>query len=165
MNQLDLDYITTVLSDAAAGSSGSFAELFAATYQKQYAFTMDYLKDEFSALDAMQEAYVFALTNIGLVMDAALFVPWLCRAVLRACLKVKYPGENIDALPVKVGHRVHTMRQLLSLPLTGSQALILKYFFRMSLKDIASYMEMSTFAVWRASRKARRTLSKAGEAA
>lgn len=166
MAGLDLDYVSALLTDAERGNNASFAELYAATYQKQYRFAFAYLRDEFSAQEALQEAYVFALTNLSLISDASLFVPWICRATFRACLKIRYPASgqtDPETMNVRIGKRNYTLRQLLLLPLSVSQVLVFRHFCGLSIHTIASLTETSFFSVCSACRKGRKQLSKAGE--
>ena len=51
MSELDYNYIAGLVEHALTGDSDAFAELYAATYQKQYTFAYCYLKDEFLAQD------------------------------------------------------------------------------------------------------------------
>ena len=51
---LDYKYIAKLVSRAQTGDSDAFAELYAATYQRQYHFAYRYLKDEYLAQDALQ---------------------------------------------------------------------------------------------------------------
>lgn len=51
MSSLDYNYIAELVTRAQAGDSDGFAELYAATYQRQYHFALRYLKDEYLAQD------------------------------------------------------------------------------------------------------------------
>ena len=48
MSSLDTQYIADLVLQAQEGSSNAFAELFAATYQKQYAFAFSCLHTAFA---------------------------------------------------------------------------------------------------------------------
>ena len=74
MAELDYDYISTLVSRARTGDSDAFAELYAATYQKEYRFAYNYLKDEYLAQDALQETYILALKNLYTLRDSKLFI-------------------------------------------------------------------------------------------
>ena len=77
MAELDYGYISTLVSRARTGDSDAFAELYAATYQKEYRFAFNYLKDEYLAQDALQETYILALKNLYTLRDSKLFISWL----------------------------------------------------------------------------------------
>lgn len=49
MAELDYDYIAKLVRKTQAGDSDAFAELYAATYKKQYYFTYQYVKDSYCA--------------------------------------------------------------------------------------------------------------------
>ena len=51
MAELDYDYIAQLVVQAQKGSSDAFAELYAATYRRQYQFACRYVKDIFLAQD------------------------------------------------------------------------------------------------------------------
>ena len=55
---LDYDYLAKLVRKTQTGDSNAFAELYTATYQKQYRFTYQYVKDPYLAQD------VLALTHI-----------------------------------------------------------------------------------------------------
>ena len=64
MEALDYKYIAKLVSRAQIGDTDAFAELYAATYQRQYLYAYHYLKDEYLAQDALQETYILALKNL-----------------------------------------------------------------------------------------------------
>lgn len=45
METLDYKHIANLVSRAQSGDSNAFAELYAATYQRQYLYAYRYLKD------------------------------------------------------------------------------------------------------------------------
>ena len=54
MAALDYSYLASLVSRVQDGDSNAFAELYAATYQKEYRFAYKYLKEEYLAQDALQ---------------------------------------------------------------------------------------------------------------
>lgn len=74
---LDYNYLADLVINAQNGDSDAFAELYAATYQKQYHFAFSYLKDEYLAQDALQETYILALRNLSKLRDPMLLIAWL----------------------------------------------------------------------------------------
>ena len=54
MKPLDYKHIARLVSRAQEGDSDAFAELYAVTYQREYQFSLRYLKDEYLAQDALQ---------------------------------------------------------------------------------------------------------------
>ena len=102
MSSLDTQYIADLVLQAQEGSSNAFAELFAATYQKQYAFAFSCLHEDFAAQRALQNAYTQALGS----------------------------GQ------------AYSMRQLLTLPFSEAQTLLLRTLCSMRVGAIASLLEM-----------------------
>lgn len=49
MAELNYDYIAKLVRKTQAGDSDAFAELYTATYKKQYYFTYQYVKDSYLA--------------------------------------------------------------------------------------------------------------------
>ena len=77
MATLDYNYVADLVVNAQTGDSDAFAELYAATYQRQYHFAYTYLKDEYLAQDALQETYIIALKNLSKLKDPMLLIAWL----------------------------------------------------------------------------------------
>lgn len=85
MEALDYKHIANLVSRAQSGDSNAFAELYAATYQRQYLYSYRYLKDEFLAQDALQETYILALKNLIKLKDPTLVISWLNQINFRVC--------------------------------------------------------------------------------
>ena len=69
MMDLDYQYIASLVEHTKEGDSDAFAELYVATYQKQYRFACQYLRDEYLAQDAIQETYILVLKSINTLKD------------------------------------------------------------------------------------------------
>lgn len=181
MAELDYQYISTLVSCARTGDSDSFAELYAATYQKEYRFAYNYLKDEYLAQDALQETYILALKNLYMLKDSKLFVSWLNQINFRVCFNMhrkqnRYEKElsdytycnsqeilglqgNPEDIMVKVDEQEYILNKVLSLPSAESQAILMKYYQNMKLEDIARIMEVSKSTVKRCLRSGKTKLS------
>lgn len=179
MPTLDYKYIATLVSRAQSGDSDAFAELYAATYQKQYYFACHYLKDEYLAQDALQETYILALKNLTKLKDSTLVVAWLNQINFRVCYnlsqkqkrynhELELSDETIDGfgsdmtdLPasagshnpedsvVRIDSEEYIMNQVLKLPFTESQVILLKYYQNMKYDEIAKLMDISKSSVKR----------------
>lgn len=168
MAELDYNYIAQLVLMASKGNSDAFAELYAATYQKQYMFACSYLKDEYLAQDALQETYISALKNIRQLNDPRLFVSWLNQINFRICynMSVKQAVLNgemerykdfkeTDAnnpenqIMLKVDEHEFLLQQVLSLPFSESQAIFLHYYKGIKIDQIAYMMEISKSSVKR----------------
>ena len=77
MSALDYNYVADLVVKAQNSDSDAFAELYAATYQKQYQFAYSYLKDEYLAQDALQETYIIAFKDLSKLKDPLLVLAWL----------------------------------------------------------------------------------------
>ena len=77
MKDEDYAYMAKLVVASQHDDSEAFAELYAITINKVYNYCRHYLRNAFSAQDAVQEIYVTALTNIGKLNDPTLFIAWL----------------------------------------------------------------------------------------
>ena len=171
MAGLDIQYIADLVLQAQEGDSNAFAELFAATYQKQYAFALSYLREDCPAQMALQRAYTQALGSITKLREPALFVVWLNQLTLRACLlSGGDAGQSAENRLLTIDGRTYSVRQVLTLPFSEAQTLLLRSLCGMRLGAIASLLEMRRGDVRRhiaSGRRRIRTLStvKGGERA
>lgn len=184
---LDYDYLAKLVRRTQTGDSNAFAELYTATYQKQYHFTYQYVKDPYLAQDILQDVYILVLKNIHTLKNPRLFISWLNQINFRICYdvcqkRIRHEQElqlaeklNTDELgnhqlehnslnPAKeVEDRMwqaELMSQILSLHPNEAQAIIMKYYNDMSLDDIADAMNCSRSTVKRRLAKGRRELEK-----
>ena len=171
MAELDYNYIAGLVELARDGDSDAFAELYAATYQKEYAFAFCYLKDEYLAQDALQETYILALKNLATLKDPKLFVSWLNQINFRVCFGMankqnRYNAETSayadgeaeyavagygtpEDQVVKVDTDNYMLQQVMSLPYSESQAIFLHYYKQLKVDEIAYLLETSRSTVKR----------------
>ena len=97
MATLDYNYVADLVVNAQTGDSDAFAELYAATYQRQYHFAYTYLKDEYLAQDALQETYIIALKNLSKLKDPMLLIAWLNQINFRVCFHLHKKQERYNA--------------------------------------------------------------------
>lgn len=162
MSEIDNKYIAKLVNHTRMGDSDAFAELYAATCQKQYRYAYRYLKEEYLAQDALQEAYILVLKHLGNLKDPKLFVPWLDQINFRICFRIQQEQkayENKIAQYKKNGPLPETkdtsgearltleeqenlLRQILSLPFPESQTLVMKYYQNLSEDEISNIMEV-----------------------
>ena len=177
MADLDYQYLASIVVRAQAGDSDAFAELYAATYQKQYRFAYKYLRDEYLAQDAIQETYILALKNISTLRDPMVFISWLNQISMRVCFKMNHlrqlstsntveleDGQFLDTTPesitVRVDENDYILRQVMSLPFSESQAILFRYYDDMKVDDIANLMGISRSSVKRYIKSGQDKLSK-----
>ncbi len=167
MADLDHKYISELVLRAQEGDSDSFAELYVTTYQHQYRFSYRYLQDEYLAQDALQETYILALKNLTTLRDPQVFVSWLNQINLRVCFRIHRREKRQDPQQlryelmhqqdthdpedraVKQDYEDRLVREILKLPFSESQAVILRYFRNMKLEEVADMMGISLSSVKR----------------
>ena len=64
MAELDYEYLDRLLKKAKEDDSDALAELYAATYRKQYRYACQYIEDPFLAQDILLDVYICAFENI-----------------------------------------------------------------------------------------------------
>lgn len=169
MASLDYTYIAHLVRRSQCGDNDAFAELYAATYQKEYQFAYQYLKNEQDAQDALQETYILAIKNLSQLKDPTLVVAWLNQINFRVCysmvqkqarqnnediyaneLEAKLPrAQNPEEQVILVDSKQYIMQQILKLPYTESQVILLKYYKSLPLDDIAYIMDLSRSTIKR----------------
>ena len=151
MSSLDFNSISDLVRQAQEGNSNAFAELYAATYQKQYVFALDYLEDVFLAQDALQETYIYALNNISRLTEGTMAVTWITAQNFDICLRLKCAVKNCNpgTVTVKVDGKRYTMGQIMHLPASEELSVALRYHCGMTMKQIASLLEIRRSAVRR----------------
>lgn len=185
MSALDYNYIASLVINAQNNDSNAFAELYAATYQKQYHFAYSYLKDEYLAQDALQETYIIAFKELSKLHDPMLLVAWLNQINFRVCYQLykkqkQYVSEMLDYngsaacregistsasadptpsqtllspdigpedMAVRSDSREYIMNQILKLPFTEAQVIILKFYQDLKHDEIADLMDISRSSV------------------
>ena len=187
MDELDYNDLAELVLKTQRGDSEAFAELYTATYQKQYRFTYRYAKDAYLAQDILQDVYILVLKNINTLKNPRLFVSWLNQITFRTCFDVcqknsrheeelnhvtemtqeKDPHLQPDSMthnPEKqlMDHFDHPvlMASVLELPPQYAQALIMRYFNDMSIDEIADAMNCSHSTIKRRLVKGKKLLEK-----
>ncbi len=166
-------YLAGLVRRVQKNDSEAFAELYALTYERQYAFACRYLKDDRLAQDALQEAYIVVYRNLPGLHEPKCFLTWLRSILQRICYDLatkrrKQPAgvqaEQLDLLPDELAdpgrlNEIGEMRDLVSrLPYREREAIILRYFAEMELRDIAQAMDCSVSSVTRYLRRGYETL-------
>lgn len=171
MLNYDNRYLAQLVEQVQAGDTDAFAELYANTYKRQYQLAYSYLKDEFLAQDAMQETFILVLKSINQLKDPGLFIAWINQINFRVCYKMqkkkKISDDEINAAGegeieyiasgargpeeevVAIDHSEYLVSQVMKLPFTESQCIILKYYQNKTLDEIAYLMNISRSSVKR----------------
>lgn len=182
MAEIDYQYIGDLVEQARGGSSDAFAELYAATYKKQYLFACGYLKDEYLAQDALQETYILAFKNLSSLQDTRLFISWLNQINFRVCYDMNIKQKQFSFLSlddedmpeiadnrlpqpeeeaVRIDEQKYLIEQIMALPFSESQAIFLYYYKNQKIDDIAYIMETSRSSVKRHLKSGKARLKKA----
>lgn len=183
-SNLDYNYISELVLRAQEGDSDAFAELYVATYQQQYRFSYKYLQDPYLAQDALQETYILALKNITTLRDPQVFLSWINQINMRVCFSIyrreKRQEQGLDRYeqfqmlaweargdsnsPEKVAlehdQQEFVIKQVMALPFSESQVILLRYFRNMKLEEIADMMQISRSSVKRYLESGRQKLAK-----
>lgn len=171
MTELDHSYMESLVLGIQDGDSNAFAELYAATYKKQYRFAYNYLKDVFLAQDAIQETYILVLKNIHTIKDPKLFLSWLNQICFRVCFRLyrkqkrfndelteyannssgysEKSGSNPENQAITIDEEQYIVKQILNLPFSESEAIVLRYYHDMKIDEIADLMSTSRSSVKR----------------
>ena len=190
MAAVDYSYLADLVIDAQNGDNDAFAELYAATYQKQYNFAFSYLKDSYLAQDALQEIYITAFRNLSKLRDPMLLTAWMNQINFRICFHLhkrqeRYNEELIgfdyftdddlsdsqntpppnastvcsaEELIVSVDSKNYLMKQILALPFTEAQVIVLKFYRDLKHEEIAELMGISKSSVKRYLKRAKEHL-------
>ena len=85
MAELDYEYLDRLLKKAKEDDSDALAELYAATYRKQYRYACQYIEDPFLAQDILRDVYICAFENIESLDDSRCLASWLEEINGRIC--------------------------------------------------------------------------------
>lgn len=146
MEILDHTYLTDLVIKSQHGSSNAFAELYASVCRQQYSYICRSLDSDGEAADILQEVFTTALHRLPLLQNPELFAVWITRISFLACLdrmsEKSIPGE------------------ILKLPAAESQVLVMHDWQKLSRSEIGDILNMSTNAVTRTLKLARKHLTR-----
>lgn len=146
MAELDVQYLSDAIDRVKNGDENAFAELYAATYQRQYLFSCCYLGEKTLAKGALEETYLLARKKLDDLVDPRLFVSWISQINFRVCYSAnarRSQNNTDDTTKIQTAG----LKQLLALPFSESQAIFLYYYRKISIKNIAYLMDISGGAV------------------
>ena len=182
--ELDYDYLAKLVERTQMGDSDAFAELYTATYQKQYRFAYQYTKDAYLAQDILQDVYILVLKNIHTLKNPRLFVSWLHQITFRICFdttqkkkkqeqELQYdtsdksihqqradhsPEANPEDHVLNKDAKQKLINSIYSLPQQFAQPIIMRYYNNMAIDEIADAMDCSRSTVKRRLNKGRKLL-------
>ncbi|MDD2978631.1 MAG: hypothetical protein PHN80_01530 [Hespellia sp.] len=149
MIELNYQYLDVLIKRTVDGDSDSFAELYAATYERQYQFAYYFLKDIYLAQDAIQQVYSYTLEHLGTVRDTPRIIQWIDQINYRICYKILYQEPSSQ-----------TAKLIWNLPCHESAVFIMYTYQSMSVRDISLALGESKQVVTHLFRQAQKKLQK-----
>lgn len=163
---MDKQRQTELVKKAQQGDSEALNELIGDCYQDIYYFALKTVKNEDIAGDVAQESCIEIMTTLDKLREPAAFAVWSRRITYHQCMRYfretknevqleenedgetildVLPDDSDDVIPEKVVEDKEfqqTMRDLIdSLPDEQRSALLLYYYEKMSVKEIADIQE------------------------
>lgn len=166
----DLEYrdLAVLVTKTQNGCQDAFAELYTATYQRQYRISYGFMHDPYLAQDVLQEVYILVLKRIHTLKNPKLFISWLNQINIHLCSdwyeknsrnqqelflddsQFTPPRSKMSEDSIAdYSDRHELMEQVKSLPGQEQQAILLRYYHEMKLDEIADIMRCSKSTVKR----------------
>ena len=147
MAKIDQKYLSKVFLGAVSGDNNAFASLYAATYEKIYAFCFLFWENEEHAKEAMVEAYSVIYKRMAVVSNPELFLSWMHQICFRICVEMAQKQLNSNSTDrfsqqIFIDNQEYSLYQILSLPFSESQLIFLYYYKKISLKKIGYLMDL-----------------------
>ena len=165
MEILDQSYLNELVVRAGRGDSNAFAELFAATWETQFFYLCRMQQNRKDAVRALQEVYTQALQRLPSLGRAGLFLPWLSHISYLYCREQQDSAPGAEGLPEKDRHHTreaeqnpYHLSQILNLPLTESQILLMTYVQGLSDDETGRILNLSNTLLRRYRKEAVRHL-------
>lgn len=158
MKVLNHSDLKSLVASALKGDADAFAELYFATYEKQYDYAQRYFDDDELAAKALERTYTKALNRLSTLKDGGLFVPWLSVINFATCYELASENGNPSERTASIDGKEYTVNDIVSLPYSESQVMYMSAFLGMSNEAIAKEMEVSGFAVRRSIKNAKKSL-------
>lgn len=157
-------YLSGLVSRVQQHDNDAFAELYTLTYERLYASACSFLQDERLAQDALQETYIVVYQSIHTLREPKYFMAWLRSISQRICYDMRQKtrrqpsGMNEELLAVlpddaqspERSNQQQDLRDMVDrLPEKERQAVLLRYYAGLELKDVALAMGCSVSTVTR----------------
>jgi RNA polymerase sigma-70 factor (ECF subfamily) len=138
-----------LVQKAIKGDDEAFLKLMQLYKVDLYKTALSYLKNEYEALEALQEVTYRAYKSIATVRETSYFKTWLIRIMINYCndalkkhKRVILKEEVFQAQGVSENHEELELKDAMSaLDERSREILTLKYFHDLKIKEIASSME------------------------
>ncbi len=146
MDRLDTNYLEALVVRAQAGNANSFAELYTATYQGEFAYAYRNVGDRDLAKKVLEDTYGRALREISHLTEPDMVLAWLYRLnflISQELLRKKREEKLDDSMTID-GHTYYVTQLIRNLPMTEAQVLIMHFYQGYSLKEISSMVGISS---------------------
>lgn len=136
---------------AQTGNKNAFAELYTATYSRQYEYAFRYLDSADLAKEALRKIYTRALKEIQSLQTPQLFMAWLNRISFQVCFEMQNLSDSSEneKVMLKIGVSRFSLNQIMHLPMTESQVLIQHYYQKLPTREIARNLDITPASVKR----------------
>lgn len=135
------------------GDSDAFAGLFAATADRQLWYLAQLLGSREAALEKLRQVYTDVMKQFASLGDPGSFMAWVSRLSANAYMA---SAGSTDA-----GSGPYSLTQILNLPLTEAQIMLMRSVQGLSEKEICGVLNMSRSSLRRSMRSAARRLGSA----
>ena len=152
--RLDQNYLEDLAARAMRQDSDAFAELFAATADRQLYYLTQLFGDRAAALDRLGQVYADVMRQFSSLGDPGSFTAWVSRMSANAYMAAT--GK------INASHGPYSLTQLLNLPLTEAQIMLMRSEQQLSEAEIAAILSMSRSSVRRFIKSAARRLGGGG---
>ena len=85
---------TEAVALAKAGDERGYGFLYETTYKSKYYLALQYVKNEETARDVLQEAYIRAFTKLDMLAEPEAFPGWLGKIVANTAKNVLVKKES-----------------------------------------------------------------------
>ncbi len=184
---IEKEKLISLVTEAQKGDNAALSELFNTFYNDFYYFALKTVKDEDTALDVTQEAFIEIMNTIGALKEPAAFVTWAKQVVYHQCTRYfkkkkdilvdedeeggsifdTVKEESADFIPDEALDKADFKKTILSIldGLSEEQrsATMMYYFDEMSVKEIAAIQGVSEGTVKSRLNYARRSIKTAVE--
>lgn len=148
--RLDQNYLEDLAARAIHGDSDAFAELFAATADRQLYYLAQLFGERVVALDKLRQVYTDVMRQLSSLGDPGSFTAWVSRMSANAFMA--------STGKINASHGPYTLTQLLNLPLTEAQIMLMRSEQQLSEAEIAAILSMSRSSVRKFIKSAARRL-------
>ena len=130
--------------------SDAFAELFAATADRQLYYLTQLFGDRAVALDKLKQVYTDVMKQFGSLGDPGSFTAWVSRMSANAFMT--------STGKINASHGPYSLTQLLNLPLTEAQIMLMRSEQQLSEAETSAILNMSRSSVRKFTRSAAKRL-------